>query len=108
MKHILGTCLKLVQSSRTSVDYCDVETDDLHVCHTQLGFFINADTSDDHGIKRSHDLGLVPSGLVDVVVSSRFLHVASLFDVEHIARSFTIVRDPLGRTISTMKKFIST
>ena len=101
LKHILGTCLSLVQSSRTSVDYCDVESHELNVCHTRLGSFVNADTSDDHGIQRSHELGLVPSGMVDVVVSSRFLHAASLFDIHHTARSFTIMRDPLERTIST-------
>lgn len=101
LKHILGICLNLVQSSRTSVEYCDVESHDLHVCQTRLGSLVNADTSDDHGIQRSQQLGLVPSGLVDVVVSSRFLHAASLFDTEHTARSFTVMRDPLERTIST-------
>jgi len=101
LKHIFGKCLHLTQSSRTSADYCDVEAKDLHVCHTRLGAFVNADTSDNHGIQRAHEMKLVASGLSDVIISSRFLHVASLFDPDHAGRAFTVIRDPLERAVST-------
>ncbi len=102
LKYILGSCLNLVQASRMSADYCDVEDPNLHVCQTNnLGPYVNADTSDDHGIQRAQELKLVPSGLVDVIVSSRFLHVVALFDVDHKGRVFTVVRDPVDRIVST-------
>ena len=102
LKHILGSCLNLVQASRMSVDYCDVEDPELHICSTKnLGSYVNADTSDDHGIQRAQEMQLVSSGLVDVVVSSRFLHVAALFDVDHRGRVFTVIRDPVDRIVST-------
>ena len=93
--------MNLVQASRTSLDYCDVEKKDLHVCYTTYGAYINADTSDFHGIQRAIDLNLIPSALTDVVVSSRFLHALALFDTDHNARAFTAMRNPIERIIST-------
>ena len=101
LKHIISKCLNLVTASRTSVDYCDVERDDLHVCHTRLGSFINADTSDNHGIQRSIRINLIPSGMSDVIVSSRLVHALALFDTDHQARAFTVIRDPIDRIVST-------
>ena len=103
LKSILGNCLNLVQASRTSSYACDLlPTDEkLHTCQTGLGTFINCDPSDDHGIQRCRKLKVVESGMADVIISSRFLHAASLFDPEHQARAFTIMRDPLEQIIST-------
>jgi len=101
LKEIMGTCLHLVQASRTSADFCDVEAKDLHVCRTRIGAYINCDTSDDKGIQRCRDLDLVKSGLPDIIVSSRFLNAASLFDEDHLASAFTIMRDPIDRMAST-------
>jgi hypothetical protein len=101
LKHILGSCLNLVQASRTSVDYCNVEVPRLRICQTRFGNFVNADTSDNHGIQRAFELNLIPSGLVDIVVSSRFLHSLALYDLNHQARAFTVIRDPIDRTVST-------
>lgn len=101
LKHIFGKCLHLVQASRTSAEYCDVENKKLHVCNTRIGAFVNADTSDNHGIQRANELKLLASGLTDVIISSRFLHAISLFDQQHTGRAFTIIRDPLERAVST-------
>jgi len=101
LKYVLGVCLELTQASRTSKDYCDVERPDLHVCSTRFGKYVNADTSDDYGIVRAHRLNLVPSQMVDVIVSSRFLHVSGLFDPYHRGKAFTILRDPIERAVST-------
>ena len=107
LKHILGTCLGRVQAARTSADYCDMESEELQVCKTtnvdKIGLFVNADPSDHVGIQRCNKLGLVQSGLPDVLVSSRILHAATLFgnDDQHKGRLFTILRDPIERAIST-------
>ncbi len=103
MKNILGMCLDLSQASRTSAQACDSESHNngLKVCKTNMGKFVNCDPSDDHGIQRCNKLKVVESGLADVIVSSRFLHAASLFDPDHQARAFTIIREPVERMIST-------
>jgi len=102
LKTILGTCLNRVQASRVARDHCDVTDDDLHLCQTSFGRYVNADPSDDPGIERSHRLELVGSGLADVLVSSRLLHVSELFDEEHHhGRAFTVFRHPVQRTAST-------
>ena len=101
LKHIMGTCLKRVQAARTAADYCDMNSNELSLCTTKLGTFINADPSDHLGIQRSDRMGLVRSGMADVVVSSRILHAATLFDQEHKGRLFTVLRDPVERAVST-------
>jgi len=113
LKHILGSCLDRVQASRVSRDYCDVDKNELETCDTKFGKFVNADPSDDPGIRRASDLGLVQSGLADVVVSSRFLHAAALFDPQGTVtprdtdrvggrgRAFAAFRHPVERAAST-------
>jgi hypothetical protein len=103
LKNILGGCLHLVQASRTSSQACALESkeNNLSICKTGIGAYVNCDPSDDHGIQRCNKLKVVESGKADVIVSSRFLHAASLFDPEHQARAFTIMRDPVERMIST-------
>jgi len=102
LKTILGTCLNKVQASRVARDHCDLTDDNLHLCQTTFGRYVNADPSDDPGIERSHRLDLIGSGLADVLVSSRILHVSELFDEEHHhGRAFTVLRHPVERTAST-------
>ena len=102
LKTILGTCLNRVQASRVARDHCDLTDDNLHLCQTTFGRYVNADPSDDPGIERAHKLDLVGSGLADVLVSSRILHVSELFDEEHHhGRAFTVMRHPVERTAST-------
>lgn len=101
LKHLFGSCLDRVQASRVSKDHCDTENSrDLEICNTRFGRFVNADPSDDPGILRAGKMGLVPSGLAHVVVSSRFLHAATLFD-ELPGRAFTVFRHPVERAAST-------
>eukprot|EP00521_Asterionellopsis_glacialis_P007786 CAMPEP_0195285114 /NCGR_PEP_ID=MMETSP0707-20130614/3060_1 /TAXON_ID=33640 /ORGANISM="Asterionellopsis glacialis, Strain CCMP134" /LENGTH=514 /DNA_ID=CAMNT_0040344557 /DNA_START=160 /DNA_END=1704 /DNA_ORIENTATION=+ len=101
LKHIMGTCLGKVQAARTSADYCDIHSDTLSTCQTKFGEYVNADPSDHGGIQRADHLNLIPSGLSDVIVSSRILHASTLFDEEHKGRLFTIFRDPIERAVST-------
>lgn len=107
LKFILGKCLNLVQASRTSSKHlCNAESKELYVCKTKLGPCVNADTSDDYGIQCALHMELVPSGLVDVIVSSRFLHALTLFDSnnssdDHKGQAFTLIRHPIERTVST-------
>lgn len=101
MKHIMGSCLRLVQAARTSSDYCDMNSLDVKTCQTKVGQFVNADPSDHKGIQRASKMGLVASGIPDVLVSSRIFHAATLFDSDNKGRMFTILRDPIERSVST-------
>lgn len=103
LKDILGQCLYLVQASRTSSEVCSIvsQKDDLKICKTNIGAFVNCDPSDDHGIQRCRDKRVVENKKADVIVSARFLHALSMFDSDHQARAFTIMRDPVERMIST-------
>lgn len=102
MKYVLSNCLDLVHASRASKDHCDIRSGNLEICRSlTMGTLINVDPSDDHGIQRAADLNLVQSGLADVLISSRFLHLTTLFDEDHKGRAFTVVRDPIVRSIST-------
>lgn len=101
LKHILGTCLRRTAAARTSADYCDMNTELLQTCQTKVGTFVNADPSDHGGIQRCERMGLIESGIPDVIVSSRILHAATLFDSHHKGRMFTILRNPIERAVST-------
>jgi hypothetical protein len=101
LKHVLGTCLRQVAAARTSADYCDMNTDVIQTCSTKVGTFVNADPSDHGGIQRCERMGLIGSGIPDVIVSSRILHAATLFDPDHQGRLFTILRNPIERAVST-------
>jgi hypothetical protein len=101
LKHILGTCLRRTAAARTSADYCDMNSDQLQTCQTKVGTFVNADPSDHGGIQRCERMGLIQSGIPDVIVSSRILHAATLYDPDHKGRLFTILRNPIDRAVST-------
>lgn len=101
LKHILGTCLRRTAAARTSADYCNMNTDKLETCQTKVGTFVNADPSDHGGIQRCERMKLIESGIPDVIVSSRILHAATLYDPDHKGRLFTIMRNPIERAVST-------
>lgn len=63
--------------------------------------YVNADTSTEGGILRAQKLGLVPSGLGDVIITSypKFA-VEHLYDPNHTGRAFGIFRHPVERLIS--------
>ena len=64
-------------------------------------WYVNADTSTEGGILRAAKLGLVPSGLGDVIITSypKFA-VEHLYDINHKGRAFGIFRHPVDRLIS--------
>ena len=59
---------------------------------------VNVATAD--GINRALSLGLVPSHLADVIVSSQVDKISSLFTSNEHARAFTILRNPVDRAVS--------
>ncbi|KAL3783567.1 hypothetical protein ACHAW5_007875 [Stephanodiscus triporus] len=63
--------------------------------------FVNVDTISRPGILRAERLGLVPSGLADIVVASNLNYaIEHLFDEYHKGRVIVLFRHPVERLIS--------
>ncbi|KAL7529109.1 hypothetical protein ACHAWF_002840 [Thalassiosira exigua] len=63
--------------------------------------YVNVDSANKVGIDRGKELGLVPSGLVDVVISSDPAYaVRELFDERHKGRAVALFRHPIERLVS--------
>ena len=63
--------------------------------------FVNVDTTSKRGIDRAKRMGLVPSGLVDVIVTSDPAYaVEHLFDESHKGRVLALFRHPVDRLVS--------
>lgn len=52
------------------------------------------------GLNRAAELGLVPSRIVDVVLTPHIREAAKLFDENHKGRLFTMLRNPVDRVVS--------
>jgi hypothetical protein len=67
--------------------------------------YVNVETFTLAGLARSKKLNLVGSKLVGVVTTPLFRESLKLFDDDHHARAFTLLRHPLDRAVSTFEKF---
>ena len=80
------------------------DTDDSLYVFEQRGSgdkFVNVDTISRPGILRAERLGLVPSGLADIVVASNLnFAIEHLFDEYHKGRVIVLFRHPVERMIS--------
>jgi len=64
---------------------------------TGFGTFVNVDTNSEYGIKQSRELGLIPSNLVDLIISNRAFSSLQLFNSKQRPRMFTMIRHPFHR-----------
>eukprot|EP00578_Thalassiosira_sp_NH16_P026747 CAMPEP_0181094344 /NCGR_PEP_ID=MMETSP1071-20121207/9944_1 /TAXON_ID=35127 /ORGANISM="Thalassiosira sp., Strain NH16" /LENGTH=381 /DNA_ID=CAMNT_0023176669 /DNA_START=141 /DNA_END=1286 /DNA_ORIENTATION=+ len=63
--------------------------------------YVNADTTSNSGILRAEHLGLVPSGLADIIFTSYpNLAIAHLYDESHKGRAMGLFRHPVDRLVS--------
>ena len=63
--------------------------------------FVNVDTITRPGILRAERLGLVPSGLADMIVSPNLnFAIEHLYDEDHKGRVLAMFRHPIERMIS--------
>jgi hypothetical protein len=63
--------------------------------------YVNADSTTESGILHAEELGLVPSGLADIIITGvpQFA-VSHLYDKDHKGRAFGIFRHPVERLVS--------
>mmetsp|Transcript_29523 Transcript_29523/g.62212 ORF Transcript_29523/g.62212 Transcript_29523/m.62212 type:complete len:108 (-) Transcript_29523:668-991(-) len=63
--------------------------------------FVNVDTTSKRGIDRASELGLVQSGLVDMIITSDIAYaIENLFDEYHKGRVVALFRHPVDRLVS--------
>lgn len=63
--------------------------------------YVNVDTTNKKGILRAQKLGLVPSGLADMIFTSDLTFaIEKLFDESHKGRVMVLFRHPIDRLVS--------
>ncbi|KAL9183639.1 hypothetical protein ACHAXT_004495 [Thalassiosira profunda] len=94
---LMARCLRLAEASEygagTEAEFLRVEVRDDRK-------FVNVDMSTAEGRRHAKDLGLVESGVPDVVISKDMHGTLDVFNNRNRARSFAILRHPLERAIS--------
>ena len=100
MKFIMGKCFGLTLAAEGGEQDGHQNNRILEV-FTNLGMkYVNVDPSYKQGIERARELGLIPSGIANVVVSPYLHEMVSLFDISHKGRAFTMMRHPVERAVS--------
>eukprot|EP00591_Stephanopyxis_turris_P012751 CAMPEP_0195514338 /NCGR_PEP_ID=MMETSP0794_2-20130614/5758_1 /TAXON_ID=515487 /ORGANISM="Stephanopyxis turris, Strain CCMP 815" /LENGTH=296 /DNA_ID=CAMNT_0040642561 /DNA_START=1 /DNA_END=891 /DNA_ORIENTATION=- len=102
-KDIFGLCHQLTEA-------CEVGIQDGHDKDSEIGAFhiggnmdnkyVNVDTTNIPGLERAKNMGMIQSGLADVVIIRQLFHVNSLFDSDHKGRLFAVFRHPVERAAS--------
>jgi len=100
VKSTMAKCLKLILACDGNGELHDLE-DEIRIVRTSLGQVLNVDLSTVDGIRRSKKMGIVESGLPDVIVSNHFIEAISLFGQNIRGKLFIIFDDPVDRIIST-------
>lgn len=101
-----GTTMKLVMSMCMGrVVACEQGAghqldEQLELLNKPFGNFANVDTSTPLGLQRAAELGLIPSRIVDVVLTPHVREATKLFDEHHKGRLFTLFRNPIDRVVS--------
>lgn len=99
INEILSTCYHLRLASNAVEGHQEDTT--LQVVDVGAGHsYVNTDVSNMKGIQRAREMGLVASGLSDVIVSAIINHAVTLFDPDRKGRIFTMMRHPVMRAAS--------
>ena len=101
-EEVFGQCLHLVQTSDLGVSNGHDSDDSLSVQKIRGHSYVNVDTTTEAGIQHAKELGLVESGISDLI-STPLLHdvVRYLFDASHLGRAFVVLRNPIDRAMAT-------
>lgn len=102
VKDILGRCYGFTQASDLGGrKQGSFRAASLEVMHADDGAaYINVDTSTAEGIRKAKRVGLVESGVANVIASPHFYPAASLFNADQEGRCFTMIRHPIERAVS--------
>eukprot|EP00591_Stephanopyxis_turris_P005134 CAMPEP_0195517576 /NCGR_PEP_ID=MMETSP0794_2-20130614/11017_1 /TAXON_ID=515487 /ORGANISM="Stephanopyxis turris, Strain CCMP 815" /LENGTH=707 /DNA_ID=CAMNT_0040646397 /DNA_START=48 /DNA_END=2171 /DNA_ORIENTATION=+ len=102
-KDIFGRCHRLTMAAEAGIlegHDKDTELETIYIEDNPWHKFVNVDTSKAEGLKRAKEMGLVPSGLADLIVVSHVYDAETLFDSSHKGRLFAVFRHPVDQAIS--------
>jgi hypothetical protein len=93
---LLGQCLNLIQASNAvALSDLATENDQISLIWSNGRKYVNVDTTTTIGIDRAYAIGLVTSGVPDVIYSPLLYDASSLFSPKNQARLFMIMRHPV-------------
>jgi hypothetical protein len=92
---LLGDCLNLIQASNADLSDLAAENDQISLIWLNGRKYVNVDTTSTIGIDRAFALGLVTSGVPDVIYSQLLYDASSLFSPKNQARLFMMMRHPV-------------
>lgn len=96
LEKLFSFCLGLVSASHKG----EKNNDPIGAyLHDDGGLYLNAKTDSPEEIDVARQMGLVGSGLADVVVSQHLTYASYMFDATHRARAFVMLRHPVKRAI---------
>eukprot|EP00545_Synedropsis_sp_CCMP1620_P002697 CAMPEP_0119015096 /NCGR_PEP_ID=MMETSP1176-20130426/10553_1 /TAXON_ID=265551 /ORGANISM="Synedropsis recta cf, Strain CCMP1620" /LENGTH=486 /DNA_ID=CAMNT_0006968363 /DNA_START=18 /DNA_END=1478 /DNA_ORIENTATION=- len=98
MKLIMSMCMGRVVACEQGAGHQLDEQ--LELLNKPFGNFANVDTSTPLGLQRAAELGLIPSRIVDVVLTPHVREASRLFDAHHKGRLFALFRHPVDRVVS--------
>ncbi len=99
-RKVISTCYSLTIASDYGAAIASDENKELQVIDEGQFKYINVETFSKQGISRSKDMGLIASNLASIVVSPLIQEALTLFDEQHPAQAFTILRHPIQRAAS--------
>ena len=98
MKLIMSMCMGRVVACEQGAGHQLDEQ--LELINKPFGNFANVDTSTPMGLQRAAEIGLIPSRIVDVVLTPHVREAAKLFGTHHKGRLFALFRNPVERVVS--------
>jgi len=101
VNEILGVCYHLRMASNAGIAGGHDHDAALQVVNVGAGHsYVNVDVSSSDGLLKAKQMGLIESGLADVVVTSLVNEVGALFNPQMKVRMFALVRHPVERAAS--------
>lgn len=109
LTNIVSHCHSLVVANQIGVTQGHGELDKLQVVDSEGGSYVNVDTTTVTGIKRAKEMGLIESGLADVIMTSYIHEIVTLVNSSNIKegsmKCFTLIRHPIRRAESMFHNF---
>lgn len=108
MDMLLGQCLNLIQASNADLSDITNQNDQISLIWANGRKYVNVDTTTTSGIDRAYSMGLVTSGVADVIYSPLLYDAASLFSPKNQARLFIMMRHPVETQFARFRQLRST
>ncbi len=99
----MAGCLKHSIANHVGAQYDGTREKTLHLFERHGAKYVNVDMFTIEGIARAKKLHLASSGIVEAVVVNHIHEVSGLFSPTHRGVFFTLMRDPIERTLVAIR-----